>query len=73
MDSLSLLQGIFPTQELNQGLLALQADSLPAELPGKPKFIIHTLYIKAIKGKIKTKFDAFYLVAGCRFLVYCTY
>ena len=35
--SLSLLQGIFPTQGLNPGLPALQADSLPAELPGKPK------------------------------------
>ena len=34
--SLSLLQGIFLTQELNQGLLHLQADSLPAELPRKP-------------------------------------
>ena len=35
--SLSLLQGIFPTQELNQGSPALQADSLPAGLPGSPK------------------------------------
>ena len=35
--SLSLLQGIFLTQELNQGLLAMQVDSLPAELPGKPQ------------------------------------
>ena len=33
--SLSLLQGIFLTQELNWGLLHFQADSLPAELPGK--------------------------------------
>ena len=33
--SLSLLQGIFPTQGWNPGLL--QADSLPAEPPGKPK------------------------------------
>ena len=32
MGSLSLLQGIFPTQELNLGLPVLQADSLPAEL-----------------------------------------
>ena len=32
--SLSLLQWIFLTQELNQ--VPLQADSLPAELPGKP-------------------------------------
>ena len=34
--SLSLLQGIFPTQELNWGSPALQADSLPTELSGKP-------------------------------------
>ena len=33
--SLSLLQGIFPTQE-SKGSPALQADSLPVELPGKP-------------------------------------
>ena len=32
--SLSLLQGIFPTQGLELGSPALQADSLPAELPG---------------------------------------
>ena len=31
----SLLQGIFPTQGLNPGLPALQADSLPSEPPGK--------------------------------------
>ena len=30
--SLSLLQGIFPTQESNRGPPALQADSLPIEL-----------------------------------------
>ena len=35
--SLSLLQGIFPTQESNRGPPALQADSLPAEPQGKPK------------------------------------
>ena len=34
--SLSLLQGIFPTQRSNPGP-TLQADSLTAELPGKPK------------------------------------
>ena len=33
--SLSLLQQIFLTQELNQGPPALQVDSLPAELLGK--------------------------------------
>ena len=39
--SLSLLQGIFPTQGSNPGLQrrspTLQEDSLPAEPPGKPK------------------------------------
>ena len=30
--TLSLLQQIFPTQELNPGLWALQVDSLPTEL-----------------------------------------
>ena len=35
--SCSLLQGIFLTQGLNPGLPTLQADSLPAEPPGKPK------------------------------------
>ena len=30
--SLSLLQWVFPTQESNRGLLALQVDSLPTEL-----------------------------------------
>ena len=34
--SLSLLQWIFPTQESNQGSPALQSDSLPTELSGKP-------------------------------------
>ena len=35
--SLSLLQGIFPTQRSNPGLPSLQEDSLPAEPQGKPK------------------------------------
>ena len=35
--SLSLLQGIFPTQGSNPGPPALQVDSLPAEPQGKPK------------------------------------
>ena len=33
--SLSLIQVIFPTEELNWGSLAIQVDSLPVELPGK--------------------------------------
>ena len=35
VSSLSLLQGIFPTQESTNQSPALQTDSLPAELPGK--------------------------------------
>ena len=35
--SISLLQGIFPTQESNWGSPAFQADYLPSELSGKPK------------------------------------
>jgi len=31
-----LLQGIFPTQGVNPGSPALQADSLSSEPPGKP-------------------------------------
>ena len=38
--SLSLLQGIFLTQESNWGLPPQQADSLPAELPGKSDLTI---------------------------------
>ena len=38
--SLSLLQRIFPTQELNQSLLhSLQADSLPSELWEDPSVV----------------------------------
>ena len=44
--SLSLLQQIFPTQKLNQGLPALQADSLPAELPQSPCDILDGHYSK---------------------------
>ena len=40
VDSLSYLQGIFPTQGLNLGLLHLQVDSLPCEPPGKPNFLL---------------------------------
>ena len=39
VDSLSFLQGIFPTQGSNPGLPHLQADSLPAEPQGKPNNI----------------------------------
>ena len=37
--SLSLLQGIFPTQGSNSGLLHCRLDSLPAEPQGMPTFV----------------------------------
>ena len=37
-----LLQGIFPTQESNPGLLHWQADSLPLAPPGKPDKNFHS-------------------------------
>ena len=61
--SLSLLQGIFPTQGLNQSP-ALQAHSLPTEAQGKPTReaiylgILKSLWnlsLKRMKGKNKTK------------------
>ena len=39
----ALLQGIFPTQRWNPGLLHRKADSLPPEPPGKPLVF---LYVK---------------------------
>ena len=36
----ALLQGIFPTQGLNLGLLHCQADSLPTEPPGQPEICL---------------------------------
>ena len=39
--SLSLLQGIFPTQGIEPRSPAFQADSLPAEPPGKPYIIAY--------------------------------
>ena len=39
--SLCLLHRIFPTQELNQGFLQLQADSLPTKLSGKSHIYTH--------------------------------
>ena len=41
--SLSLLQCIILTQELNLGLTALQADSLTMEISGKPHFVTGTV------------------------------
>ena len=53
--SLSLLQGIFPTQGWNRGPPALQADSLPTELSG------NVLLVKT-HGYVQLKWIHFYLV-----------
>ena len=45
VDSYSFLQGIFPTQKSNPGLLALQADSLLSKPPRKP-VISSSFYMK---------------------------
>ena len=42
--SFSLLQGIFPTQGLNPGLLHCRADSLPAESQGSPRILEWVVY-----------------------------
>ena len=39
--SLSLLQGNLPDPRIQPGSLSLQADSSPAEIPGKPNEEIH--------------------------------
>ena len=52
-----LLQGIFPTQGSNLGLLYWQGDSLPSELPGKP--------LQRMKAKLS---DQTLLVFWVRFL-----
>ena len=59
MGSLSLLQGIFPTQKSNQGSPALQADSLPTELSGKPMYSYLELALECqlitLNGPVSTK------------------
>ena len=55
--------GHLPDPGIKPGSPALQVDSLPSELPGKPFLIIHT-YLKLLllkidaKKKIKTKLPA---------------
>ena len=67
--SLFHLQGFFLTQELNWGLLALQADSLPAELPVKTRLgmafpSLHTVVIISIMlGCASALFTPYYLAA----------
>ena len=55
--SLSLLQGIFPTQELNQGLLHCMQILYQPELPGNP--IISILRFKSTISLFTSNFPAF--------------
>ena len=52
--SSALLQGIFPTQGSNSGLLHWQSDPLPSEPPGKPWVSsLHYFNLVIHKGKKK--------------------
>ena len=55
---LSLLQGIFLIQESNLGSPTLQADSLPAELPGKAQHF-------GLPGKPSHTLRLSFLGVGC--------
>ena len=52
--SLSLLQRIFSTLGQNPGLLHLQADSLPTELSGKPRYADDTTLMAESKEELKS-------------------
>ena len=58
MGSLSLLQGIFLTQEIEPGSPALHEDSLPTELSGKP----YTVHSRHPKMSLKQRYS--YLTDG---------
>ena len=75
MGSLSLLQGIFPTQGWNPGLQTLQAGSLSAETQGKPKntqfdsiettvvSVTRDLYLEVFNGRFSLSYlSLFYLI-----------
>ena len=60
--SLSLLQGIFPTQGLNPDLPQLQADSLPAEPQQKPKntgWVAHPFSSGSSWPRVRTRVSYF--------------
>jgi len=64
--SLSLLQGNLPNPVIEQGSPALQADSLPTELSGKPKCTLH--FVKSffcINWDDHIVFFSFNFLMGC--------
>ena len=50
--SLPLLQGIFPPPEIELGSPALQVDSLPTELLGKPKKLAYNQLYQGTEDKL---------------------
>ena len=52
MGSLFFLQGIFPNPGIKPGSPALQADSLSAELQGKPGDLIGNLKVNLFKNEL---------------------
>ena len=73
--SLSPFQGIFPTQELNQGLLHCLQIILPTELSGKPLkiFEVYSVRVPSSGGKVPhSLFLILFLCSLCRKLV-CLY
>ena len=63
--SLSVLQGIFPTQGSNPGLPALHADSLPAEPPGKPSYLLSSYIFCLLSQQGCSLDDVLSLSASC--------
>ena len=61
-----ILQGIFPTQGSNLGLLHGQVDSLPLRPPGKPT--ISLIVIKIISAHFRVK-ALYYVVLNCISLI----
>ena len=56
MGSLTLLQWILPTQGSNQGLLPLQAGSLPTELSGNPSHRKALQYFETVNLSVGSEF-----------------
>ena len=75
MGSLSLLQGIFPTQGWNPGLQTLQPDSLSAEPQGRPKNTqFHSIetallnvtthpYLEVLNGRISLSYSVCFILS----------
>ena len=56
--SLSLLQGDLPDPGIKPGYLALKADSLPFELPGKPLSKLSSVQFSSVQSLIRVRLFA---------------